>query len=61
MASPGTIQDSVERLARSCDDKKLRRVYAAFMPVVEALKIYTGVIDTMSATTLPLLMEFRIC
>ncbi|KAH7364600.1 hypothetical protein BKA65DRAFT_141598 [Rhexocercosporidium sp. MPI-PUGE-AT-0058] len=46
-AAPATIQDSVENLARNCSDKKLRRVYGAFLPVVEALKDYTGVIDTM--------------
>lgn len=50
MAAPGSIQDSVEQLARNCADKKLRRVYGAFVPIVEALKDYTGVIDTMSAS-----------
>lgn len=44
------IQISIETLVRSSADKKLRRVYGAFVPVVEALKDYTGVIDTMSMT-----------
>ncbi|KAL5320545.1 hypothetical protein ACEPPN_011354 [Leptodophora sp. 'Broadleaf-Isolate-01'] len=51
MAAPESIQDSVEKLARNCSDKKLRRVYGVFLPVVEALKDYTGIIDTMSAST----------
>jgi hypothetical protein len=33
---------------KDCADKKLRRIYGAFVPVVEALKDYSGVIDTMS-------------
>ena len=47
MSAPGSIQDSIEHLARTCADKKLRRVYGAFVPLVEALKDYTAVIDTM--------------
>jgi hypothetical protein len=42
------VQTSIESLVKGSTDKKLRRVYGAFVPVVEALKDYTDVIDTMS-------------
>jgi len=45
------VQLSVENLVKSSADKKLRRVYGAFAPVVEALKDYTEVIDTMSKSS----------
>ena len=52
IASVADIQSSVENLVKSSADKKLRRVYGAFVPVVEALKDYSDVIEVMSKVSL---------
>lgn len=47
-STPDELQASVEQLMKTCADKRMRRWYAkSFWPVVNTLKDYTGVIDTM--------------